>query len=334
LHLTRREYYQALDILLQSGYWNDAAYVAECVLTADELMAYTDRHWPALELTEVQSRETDEERVGAGAVRPQSTRAALRHLAARRLARLQRWEEALDFYPAKWQDAFQSFVHALQDGREQALTAEQRAKRLWAAAQVARHQGMELFGTELEPDWFVYDGQYENTPISSQRNPAESGPGTAPVAGEIGVDRPPLRIAASSADERRRIRQHQLQPARRFHYRYLAAELAWEAAQLMPDHTDETAFVLWQAGSWMKARDPIFADRFYKALVVRCGNTPLGAAADQLRWFPTSSVPAATEEFGLIPDAPTLQLEMPSDSGQSEEEYSADAADPVTEPEL
>ena len=30
-------------------------------------------------------------------------------------------------------------------------------------------------------------------------------------------------------------------------------------------------------------------DRFYKALVRRCGRTPLGALADRLRWFPTEA---------------------------------------------
>ena len=58
----------------------------------------------------------------------------------------------------------------------------------------------------------------------------------------------------------------------------------------MPDNDDETARMLCIAGSWIKARDSETADRFYKAMVRRCGKTDLGKEADKLRWFPKISV--------------------------------------------
>jgi len=58
----------------------------------------------------------------------------------------------------------------------------------------------------------------------------------------------------------------------------------------MPDESDETARVLCIAGSWLKLKDPETADRFYKALVLRCGKTTLGKEADKRRWFPKISV--------------------------------------------
>jgi hypothetical protein len=36
----------------------------------------------------------------------------------------------------------------------------------------------------------------------------------------------------------------------------------------------------------LKYRHPQAADRFYKAMVVRCGTTDLGRQANELRWFP------------------------------------------------
>jgi len=80
----------------------------------------------------------------------------------------------------------------------------------------------------------------------------------------------------------------------RWHYRYIAADLAWEAARLMPDDSPETADVLCEAGGWLKDRDPKAADRFYKALVRRCTQTPLGQAADEKRWFPQDCQPPQT----------------------------------------
>ena len=43
LHLARGDFVQALDILLTGRLWEDAAYVAERVLTANELKAYVDK---------------------------------------------------------------------------------------------------------------------------------------------------------------------------------------------------------------------------------------------------------------------------------------------------
>ena len=83
-------------------------------------------------------------------------------------------------------------------------------------------------------------------------------------------------------------------PAKRFHYRYRAAELAWAAAYLMPNNSDETARILDTAGRWMAARDPQFAERFYQALVIRCGRTALGRAAAAKHWFSPANSAAET----------------------------------------
>ena len=69
--------------------------------------------------------------------------------------------------------------------------------------------------------------------------------------------------------------------------RFAAAVLRLlDSARLMPDDSDETARVLWTAGSWLKYMDPETADIFYKALVRRNPHTILGAEADRKRWFP------------------------------------------------
>jgi len=95
-----------------------------------------------------------------------------------------------------------------------------------------------------------------------------------------------LGVLAPTSEERQRIAENVPQPEKKFHYRYVALDLAWEAAQLMPDNSDETARVLCIAGSWIKVHDPKAADRFYKALVRRCRKTGIGAVADRKRWFP------------------------------------------------
>ncbi len=308
LHLARREYYEALDTLLRAGFWNDAAYVAEVVLAPDEVMAYADRQWPEPEVEEGTAPAKPWNAYAEGTVKPGAVGPALRYLVARRLARLGRWTEAIAFYPVQWRPQFQAFAEALQDGRNPSLPVEERAKRLWTAAQLARHGGMELLGTELEPDWHVYEGQFQGNPVTALRGRRIE---ETLTSNNSDPACPSDTLVASSEDEQRRVEEHKVQPARRFHYRYMAAELGWEAAQLMPDNTDETARVLWQSGSWVKARDPKLADRFYKALVNRCRRTRLGHFADIVRWFPPFAIPETlpTMEAIALNDSPSVLTE-------------------------
>ena len=265
LHLARRQYIEALDVLLQGGYWEDAAYVAERVLTPDELIEYVNLKWPPLEQTDI-----SEEDYGIiyRANNPNWFRIRIRYLLARRLARIRRWDEARAYYPAKWQVRFDVYIQAIQEGENEYMSSRGRAAALWKAACITRYEGMELLGTEVEPDWFVYNGSFERTPASQIRGL----PGTA-------------KLVPSTVDEQQRLQQNFV-PEERFHYRYTAVDHAWRAAELMPDNSDETARVLCIAGSWLKIRDPQAADRFYKTLVRRCGKTKLGKEADRLRWFP------------------------------------------------
>jgi hypothetical protein len=46
------------------------------------------------------------------------------------------------------------------------------------------------------------------------------------------------------------------------------------------DNSDETARAFCEAGRWLKVRDPKAANRFYKALILRCGKTALGQRDD------------------------------------------------------
>ncbi len=57
-------------------------------------------------------------------------------------------------------DVYRTFRDELKTGRDEALMNEIRAKNLYAAAILERTNGMELFGTEMEPDWEIYGGNF------------------------------------------------------------------------------------------------------------------------------------------------------------------------------
>ena len=266
IHLARREYAEALDALLRSGYWGDAAYVAERVMTADELKFYIDRDWHAVTPTEA-ARETVENPDDDW--RPSDIRQEIRYLLAKRLARLNRNIEARDYYPAEWVPQFDVLMSMLRIGQDESLPSTQRAEALYSAALITRTNGMELLGTVGEPDWSSGGGSFDWGGISVASRTNES-----------------FKIFPATVDELNRARKQVPDPDARFHYRYQAAELAFEAAKLMPDNSNETARVLCTAGSWIKYLDPKKADPIYKALVRRCGKTAIGRQADLMRWFP------------------------------------------------
>ena len=162
-----------------------------------------------------------------------------------------------------------SLVSGLQAGWNEALPNEQRAISLFQAALITRTNGMELVGTEVAPDWHYHNGDFEEGVTAQERK-----------------DNVMAQKIRPCADELERYARHTADPDVRFHYRYQAASLAWEAAKLLPDNNDTTAYVLWQGGCFLKGRDPVFADLFYKALVNRNRKTVLGAEADRQRWFP------------------------------------------------
>ncbi len=191
--------------------------------------------------------------------------------------RLGRIAEAIPYFAPEHHLALRTLNDALSTGRDISLPKPRRAAALWQAAQITRLQGIELMGTELAPDWFIFGGNFELGTLEEQIE----------WRSEQGV------LSASEA-ERTRFAAEPLEHNNRFHYRYIATDLAWEAASLMPDNSDETALVLCRAGTWLKNRDPKAADRFYKALVRRCRQTPLGQQADTLRWFP--ELPGSKEE--------------------------------------
>jgi hypothetical protein len=262
LRLARREYSEALDVLMRAGFWEDAAYVAERVLTADELKDYVARNWPVSKSVNTNASEA------GGWYEPKDPGPAIRELLARRLARLNRAQEARGFFTPAPRADYDALQAMLARGADTALSAGERADAYHAAAWMTRTNGMELFGTELAPDWHIFGGAYDfENGIAFRTNESST-------------------LLRPSEDELRRASEPAAKPDTRYHYRFMAAAMAWQAALLMPDNSDATARVLCEAGTWIKYLDPQRADVFYKALVRRCRKTAIGDQADKMRWFP------------------------------------------------
>ncbi|HKI00620.1 MAG TPA: hypothetical protein VKK31_01450 [Thermoanaerobaculia bacterium] len=285
VQLARGDYTGALGALLYNGYWTDAAYVAERVLTTDELREYAGDD-PALAAHRPEGYADGWELPFTGLVMPDKERIAydLRYLVGRRLAREGRYAEAEKFLPTLLRSPLTMLARSAAEGNDARRPAEERARSLFKAACVTRHQGLELLGTELEPDWFVHEGQYEQEPFAKAR------------AGGA------FKRLGPTPDERQRAAKSQVKPAKRFHYRYRAADLARSAADLLPDGSVQKARMLATAGNWLEGRDPEAAKPLLDTLLSCCGDTALGRKARQLKAIPNIEDSCGAETRGKEED--------------------------------
>ncbi len=276
VRLARGEYVPALDDLLRGGWWVDAAYVAERVLTMDELRAYVDKTWPAdlaARYKPGEPRDVDEpgdawEVQFAGLAPPPDEKSAydLRYLLGRRLARAGRLADARPYLPESRRAALDDLARSSAQGRDASRPAAERSQALFRAACLTRYQGMELTGTEIEPDWFVDGGSFEEGSFAGAR-----------------ADPKTHRHLGPSPDERQRAARSRAVPDKRFHYRYQGMDLAQEAAKLLPGGTEEKALLLATAGNWVEGLDPKGARPLYDAIQSCCADTEIARRSRKIR---------------------------------------------------
>ena len=274
-HLQRADFIQALDVFFKSELWNDAAYVAERVLTTDELKHYVGQlSVPAASPTPAAKPIAWDWQNEIGPV------AKLRYLLGRRLVRENRNEEAVHYLFPPFDQLLRRYVEALHTGANQALPKPERALALFRAAWIARHDGMELMGTEMAPDGFTEGGEFPVPDLAKERISGKA---------EVSVDGEETKVAPvvlkATRQEIQRLAKTKPSLDIRFHYRVIAGELAVKAAALLPDNSEEKADVINMAGRWTKEENEKVADKYFDLLERRAGETTIGRAAKTQRWF-------------------------------------------------
>jgi tetratricopeptide (TPR) repeat protein len=295
LLLGRRDYAAALEMLARGRFWDDAAYVAERVLTVNELSDFVAGHAHDVNMMRPP-------KAGEGEVPGPSVLDRLRHLLARRLARQGDWAKALPLWPAKVRPDAERYVATLAMANDAKRPDRERAVALYRAARLARTRGLCLFGTELDPDWASVDGNYDLGNAFAKRG-VDTQLDQEVDYQAVAIKEPAALVAAlgPTGDERARVTRSAPTPNTRFHYRTTAAELMWQCGERLPDNDPLLARALWEGGVYLKDRDPKAADKFYKALVNRCRKLPIGPEADRLRWFPKEPPPLPAGV--VVPDA-------------------------------
>ncbi len=241
LRLSKGEYLQALALLYQSStrFWADAAYVAEDIVTLDELKQFVDTQVSSPSAVELKNY----------AEKNQASPAILiRELLARRLFRAGRIDEAIQYFDdSRLNSLAKEYQATLAQTSSRWFTDISKAKAWFKAATIIRWHGMELMGFELSPDYKIWGGEYEYGAIDRSETEDEK-----------------LKAARITRDEQQRCTDNQAQPNVRFHYRVLATEHASKAADLLPHSSQAFAAVLCEATRWILVRQPDYAKPLYQ----------------------------------------------------------------------
>ncbi|KAF1048610.1 MAG: hypothetical protein GAK35_00160 [Herbaspirillum frisingense] len=321
LTLSRGQYVEALDQFRRAAlgsarqsdddyyypsygnYLNDLSYVAERVLTVDELKTYVDKNVPGSPMPSAdavakaaKSQQTRmPTRYAAMSLSPPTADDRLRQLLARRLVREGRVEEALPYFPDERDERFiessydehgketpvpwrtrakaREYGEALEQGRH-AWRSTRRAEGWYRAAVIARRQGMEIMGYEEGPDYAAYGGGYT---YGAGRDGAPSYDTSKPRP-----DTPQARALADlpgplvTEEERKRYAASEAKPYKRFHYRDIAADYALKSADELPARSQAFAAVLCQGTNFV-FYDEERASQLYRRYVKEGAAVPFAA---------------------------------------------------------
>lgn len=264
------EFERALEEALVSGDSALAAYFAEYVLSAEELLDFVEKKFPNKSFSSDDINNVDT---------PSENAREIRYTLARRLLREGQWAKARNYFPEDLLPVFNAYVAAIQRGYNPKLSDTERARGFWDAALIVRNDGDALFLAAAGPI-YISGGEWEENPILKLR----------------------FSENLAGAEERSRVESRDIS---RFvnDRRFRAAMLAQNAASLLPNNDERTARLLCSAGVWLRYRDPKTADAFYKSVVIRCPQTEIGKHCQDLRWFPPTLAWTDEEAWSGAADA-------------------------------
>ena len=291
----RRDFSEAAAFFYKAGQIEaDVMYIGEHLMTLSELTAFVDS------IAEDLNSENEETRMNVEQIR---------QLTARRAFREGQFDIARKYLPNKYKGVLDLYLAFIRKGNALSEFGDERALCLYNAAKIMRWYGMELCGTQSAPDdaplgqWGI-DADFEDCPN------CKYDPKTDRWTVVCKEHQRTYGYLSASSEESQDMAYYpgekRIAPAprnQRFHYRYRAAELARQAADLAQDE-DLRALANLFGGECLRIRTPRKADFFYKRLVKQSPHSAIAKIADKLRWFP--NCPALKREMNSITPCKSL----------------------------
>lgn len=287
LKLSEGDLAEAMRLFYAHGDSFDGAYIAECLLSTDELRRLVDLHgYPDQDFPDQEFYLYYDE-----------PHYSPRALLARKLFREDRWDEAARYFPPELAAVARRYGELRRLAAQPDTTARARADAHWRAALIIHRHGRALlfcaFGlNKTQPDrsgkfqqrtdrthlehangWHLYEGYF--LPYLRQQEK---------------LNELPQVILRATPEETRRLKAWYAQHIEKPTYsermpRYEVFRLGLLAVKDLPDNDLAGALILQTIGNLLKYVDPDAAQPAYRLLVKRFGQTPLGATATKNRWF-------------------------------------------------
>ena len=288
----RRDFTEAAMFFYKARQGVDVKYIGERLMTLSELTAFVD---------------SLDEDLKSGVEEEQDYVKWIRYMTARRAVREGQFDIARKYMPDKYKGILDNYLAFIRSGNDVSRSGDERAMSLYSAAKFMRWYGMELCGTQGEPDNYSYGGSYGLDAEIEDCPNCKYGPETDCWTAICTNHQSPYGHYLQEDKT-----EHDYTPVRgrppaprnqRFHYRYRAAELARQAADLAQDE-DLRALANLFGGECLRIRTPRRADVFYKRLVKQSPHSAIAKIADKLRWFP--DCPALKGELNSITPCKSL----------------------------
>ncbi len=149
-----------------------------------------------------------------------------------------------------------------------------KAEQLFKLSQITRKWGMELTGTELDPDWTLHGGTYSEGDWEYQtdyskidRIDSTTYSWIDTIYRQIPISRYQFEPGFATAEEYRRLKATQVVPYRRYHYRWVASDQALEAAHLVSPRSQAFAAYCFTAQGYISNLDHEGSQAIYRYYV-------------------------------------------------------------------
>jgi len=274
LALTIGYFDAAIDDFEARGHGEEVRFIAECVLTIEELKRTVDYRRKARTVSpNLRNRWGDD--IGD-----------LDTMLASRLFRLGREEEALAYLPPRLFGKASNYVFLKKLAENPELDARFRADAYWRASELVPALADQLLKCPYAPLVYAHFGE------KTLRNhiPYDSHPHLRLNLGEDGERFKTHRLLAPKEGEQNRIKQwiadhYERAATNKDDPLYIRFALAVEAGRLLPPNSPEGAEILQHAGNLLKYHDPDAAVPAFRLLATRYAKTPYGEFAAKHHWF-------------------------------------------------
>lgn len=267
--LANGNFAEALTRFENGAYGVEALYVAECLLSVDELKAHVDR------------RRAEKKPPITLDGRWNEPLSNLEQELGSRLMRAGRLEEALDYVAPAIRSQATHYVLLRRGAERTDLGDRSRADSYWRCALAIREIGEQVLHAPYGLSWASggswYVG-YSAVPRTRQGRPLDDQP--LPSMKLVGASQAEIRLI-----DKWQVRYVENPDLSERDARYASFRHALEAARLLPDNDPAGGVILQYAGNLLKYREPKAATPAYRLLISRFPQTPFGAHALKSHWF-------------------------------------------------